>query len=132
MLDSYAWIEYFSGSEQGAQVKNYLKNNNIISPTITLAEISRKYSREGFQEDEIRRRLLFIVSKSLLKEITIEIALEAAKAHSELAQKAKKEHLNSPSLADAIVLATARIEGVKVVTGDEHFKGLNEAEYIGA
>jgi len=129
LLDSYAWIEYFAGSELGGRVKGYMANST--SPTIVLAEVSRKYAREGFRENEIRRRLMFIASRSILKEITVDIALEAAKAYKDLAQKAKKQRLRSPSLADAIVLATARTEGVKVVTGDEHFKGLSEAEYIG-
>lgn len=131
LLDTYAWIEYFSGSEQGKTIKDYL-GNDAISSSITLAEISRKYSREGFKDNEIRRRLLFIASKSLLKEISIEVAFNVVNAYKDLAKNAKREHLDTPSLADAIILSTARIEGVKVVTGDPHFKGLKEAEYIGA
>jgi len=130
LLDTYAWIEYFSGSEQGIIVKDYL-DNDAISCSITLAEISRKYSREGFKDNEIRKRLLFIASKSLLKEISIEIAFGVVDAYKELDRNAKREHLDMPSLADAIILATARIEAVKVVTGDPHFKGLKETEYIG-
>ncbi|MEM3083754.1 MAG: PIN domain-containing protein [Nitrososphaerales archaeon] len=130
LLDTFAWIEYFSGSEQGKIVKDYL-NDDPISSSISLAEISRKYSKEGFKENEVRRRLLFIASKSLLKEISIDVAFTVVNAYKDLHRNAKKEHLNTPSLADAIILATARIEGVKVVTGDPHFKGLKETEYIG-
>jgi len=32
--------------------------------------------------------------------------------------------MDPPSLADAIILATARILDAKVVTGDQHFRGL--------
>lgn len=131
LLDSYAWIEYFSGSGEGLKIRTYLKGEQVFTPTIVLAEIARKYIREGFSEGEVRKRLLFIASKSLLIEISMELAVEAAKAYMQLLKKAKKENLNTPSLADAIVLASARMQNVSIVTGDIHFKGLKEAEYIG-
>ena len=34
-------------------------------------------------------------------------------------------------LVDCILLALARVYSVKVLTGDEHFRTLNEAEFIG-
>lgn len=34
-------------------------------------------------------------------------------------------------LVDSVVLATARARGVKIVTGDEHFRDLDEAIMIG-
>jgi hypothetical protein len=39
---------------------------------------------------------------------------------------AKKFKLNTPSLFDAIVLATGRLLKSKIVTGDEHFKNLSD------
>jgi predicted nucleic acid-binding protein len=36
-----------------------------------------------------------------------------------------------PSLFDAILLATARTLGAKLLTGDEHFKGIDETIWIG-
>jgi len=49
----------------------------------------------------------------------------------QLLEKAKIEELKPPSLFDAIVLATARLLNAKVVTGDEHFKGMPETLWIG-
>jgi len=34
------------------------------------------------------------------------------------------------SMADGIVYATAKREGAKLVTSDEHFKGLKDVEFI--
>jgi len=131
LLDSYAWIEYFLGSAEGLRVKTFLKGEQVVTPTIVLAEIARKYIREGFSEGEVRKRLFFIASKSLLTEISIELAIETGQAYIHLLKKAKKENLDTPSLADAIILAEARMQNLSIVTGDTHFKGLKEVEYIG-
>lgn len=48
----------------------------------------------------------------------------------ELSQKARKEKLKTPSLFDAIILATAKTLNAKIITGDEHLKGLNQTIWI--
>ena len=42
----------------------------------------------------------------------------------ELLEKVKKGRLRKPSLADGIVLATSRAFEARILSGDEHFKGL--------
>jgi len=64
-------------------------------------------------------------------EINAELSLAAAKAYLELSEKAKVQQLRRPGLTDGIVLASGRSLGAKIVTGDEHFKGLTEVVYIG-
>jgi len=64
VLDSYAWIEYFLGSVSGRIVKEYLESEEVCTPSIVLVEVARKYLREGINEDDVFRRLLFIVSGS--------------------------------------------------------------------
>ncbi len=59
VYDTYAWIEYFRGSEKGAVVKRLLESQEGYTPSIVLAEAARKYRREGFSEDDILKRLLF-------------------------------------------------------------------------
>ena len=45
VLDSSAWIEYFTGTPKGAKVRDLLKNNEIYTSSISLAEISSKFKR---------------------------------------------------------------------------------------
>ena len=71
------------------------------------------------------------MASGTVTEIDAELSMAAAKAYLELFAKAKVEKLKRPSLTDGIVLATGRILGAKIVTGDEHFKGLAEVVYIG-
>lgn len=131
VFDSYAWVEYFLGSDSGKIVKKYINVEEVVTPFIVLAEIARKYLREGVEEKDVVKRLNFIAANSAVAEIDVELSIAAAKAYLELTEKAKAEKLKKPSLTDGIVLATGRLLKAKIVTGDEHFKGLNEVIHIG-
>ena len=54
IFDSYAWVEYFIGSKRGEVAKEYLEGGEIITPDIVIAEVARKYVREGIDAREIR------------------------------------------------------------------------------
>ena len=131
VYDTYAWIEYFRGSEKGAVVKQLLKSQGGYTPSIVLAEIARKYRREGFNEDDILKRLLFIAGKTEIVAIDIEVSLKASKAYLELLELSKKLKLRTPSLADAIVYSIATLKQNKLVTGDKLFKNIENIIYIG-
>lgn len=131
VVDTYAWIELFIGSEKGVRVKDFLsKALHVYTPDIVLAEIARKYYREGVKEEIILKRLLAISEISIIVIINEEVAIEAAKSYLELREVARKRKLRSPSLFDAIVLAIARKLKAKVITGDEHFRSLPETIWI--
>ncbi|MCP8315851.1 MAG: PIN domain-containing protein [archaeon] len=131
VVDSYAWIEIFLGSEKGAKAKQIIgEAEEGRTPDIVLAEIARKYSREGVKEAEIRHRLRVIHATSIITSIDSEIAILAGKTYLESLERAQKEKLQNPGLFDAIVLATARAYNAKVITGDEHFRNLPETIFI--
>ena len=98
----------------------------LRTPDIVLAEISRKYVRERAETSRVRSRLETITSASLITPVETEIAMKAGETFVELAERAAKQRRRAPSLLDAIVLATARVYDSKVLTGDEHFEGLPE------
>lgn len=83
------------------------------------------------KEQTILERLATIEETSEITSIDKDIALESARCYLELAERAKSRKLKNPSLFDAIVLATARTLGAKLLTGDEHFKGIDETIWIG-
>jgi predicted nucleic acid-binding protein len=117
IIDSYAWVEYFKGSKQGELAKEYIEQKTSATSSITIAELSEKYEREGkiFNED-----FEFIISQTKIISVTSEIALLAGKINHE-----NKKKIKNWGMADAIILASARINNGKVVTGDEHFRNLN-------
>ncbi|MDK2383479.1 MAG: PIN domain-containing protein, partial [Candidatus Korarchaeota archaeon] len=48
VVDSYAWIEYFLGSDKGKKVLEELRRaEEVITPSVVLAELAHKYFREG-------------------------------------------------------------------------------------
>jgi predicted nucleic acid-binding protein len=87
--------------------------------------------REGASLETVKKRLIFIEAKTTIVEITVEITIKAAEKYLELLQRAKKTGERQPSLADAVVYATALYLGTKLVTGDKLFKLLPHVIYIG-
>jgi predicted nucleic acid-binding protein len=131
VADSYAWIEVFLGSAAGEEARrSMLEAEEVFTPDTVLAEIARKYHREGVGGATIRSRLDSILEVSQMLGIDGEVALAAGKAYRELENKARDERLRTPSLFDAIVLADARVQGAKVLTGDRHFAGLPETLWL--
>ena len=131
VIDTYAWVELLIGSEKGSKVKEIIENaEEVFTPNIVLAETARKFLREGTDESTITKWLEIITGSSVILPIDSTTALEAAKCHLELAKRAKISKLNTPSLFDAIVHATAKINQCKIITGDEHFKNLPETIWI--
>lgn len=132
VIDAYAWIEVFLGSEKGRKVKEILERaDELYTPDTVLAEIARKYIREGADERTTDARLETITTASNVAQIDTKVALEAARCYAQLAINARKGKLKNPSLFDAIVLAVGRVIKAKIVTGDEHFRNLPETMWIG-
>ena len=132
VVDAYAWIEIFLGSEKGVKAKEALeKASEVYTPDTVLAEIARKYLREGISLEEIVERLKIVTEVSNILSIDLDIALEAAKSYIELSKEARREGLRNPSLFDAIVLSAARTVKAKVLTGDKHFRSRPETIWIG-
>ena len=132
VVDAYAWVELFLGSEKGRKVKEILEDaDEVYTPDTVLAEIARKYVKEGAEEKTVDARLETITAASNIAQIDTKIALEAARCYMQLVTDAKKAKLKAPSLFDAIVLATGILLESKILTGDEHFRNLSETLWIG-
>jgi PIN domain nuclease of toxin-antitoxin system len=126
IMDSYAWLEYFMGTEAGRKVKEVIDSevDEKLTPSICLAETYAKILRtEDEEKAELRRA--FIKSRSALIPLDEELAVEAAKTDVSM-----KRRVHGWGLADSVVLSTARNRKGKIVTGDAHFRGLAEAQMI--
>ena len=116
VVDSYAWVEYFRGSEEGKIAKDYIECKNCATASITIAELSEKYKRENkdFEED-----MNFIIARTKVSNLNTEIALKAGEINFD-----NKKKIKNWGMSDSIILATANLLNAKVVTGDEHFREL--------
>jgi predicted nucleic acid-binding protein len=118
VLDSFAWIEYFMGSERGAKVRRYIEGEYpLYTPSICLTEIKSRYLRE---QKDCTPRINFIVERSFILSLDENIALLAA----DIKQNHKLHTI------DAIIYATALHKKLTLVTGDEHFRNLPNVEMI--
>jgi predicted nucleic acid-binding protein len=131
VVDSFAWIELFLGSVMGGKVNELVNDSEeAYTPDTVLAELARKYLREGVSEKLVRERLTVVQGASHVLTITSDLAIHASRAFQDLAELAKKRKQRSPGLFDGLVLGAARLKDAKVVTADPHFKDLPETIWI--
>jgi len=124
LLDTYAWVEYFIGSNEGEIVKKLIESERIHTSIISIAELSDKYYREGLT-DEWEGRYKFIASKSNIIQLTMEIAKNAGPIKWKL-----RETIEKIGLADAIIIETAFQKGLILVSGDPHLESLDNALFL--
>jgi len=132
IVDSYAWIEFLLPGPRGPEVKRRFEEpNDLISPDIVLVEVARRLARDSPNLGEIAGHLRSMTALSTIVPINPDVAVGTIGAGSTLRSHAKGKKLGAPSLADAVILAFARQLGARVLTGDPHFEGIPETEWVG-
>ena len=122
VLDSWAWLELFSGSEKGKKVDRELAESESFTSAVTLAEVVSVSLRRGRPVDE---KVAAIRGQSKVLSPSSDDAIEAAQLHAETKRRAPDF-----SLADAFVLQAARKLGATVITGDPDFRGIKGARVV--
>lgn len=122
VIDTFAWIEYFAGTTRGEKAKPFIESGDAITPSVVVAEFTDKYVREGMNPGD---RLRFIRNKTMVSPLDDETAEVAGRISAN-----RRKKIRGWGLVDSCVLATARGRGLNLVTGDEHFAGLNDAILI--
>jgi predicted nucleic acid-binding protein len=113
VVDTSAWIEWLIGSPLAARIGASLPAQaEWIVPTIVQLELAKWLDRE-LGEDEADRVIAFSMQCRVVP-LDTRIALGAVELH--------REH--GLATADAIVYATARVEGAALLTCDRHFERL--------
>lgn len=125
MVDAWAWVEYLTGSESGKKVREVIdesKSSEVYTCAITLGEVISKVARE---ERDTEAAYNVLLSNSKIISINEELSKHAGLLHCEM-RKTTKDF----GLADAYVLAAAKMLKAKILTGDAHFKSVKEAILI--
>jgi len=118
-FDTYAWVEFFSGTKKGERVREYVDGSCVIlTPAIALFELSRKYLREG---KPFEKSVEFVKTRSKVVPFDSGLAILASKVAVE----------RKLAAADAAVYATGIATSSAILTGDEHLKGLDCVEFLG-
>ena len=121
IVDTYAWISYLEGKKH---FKEAIEENELYTPSIVLAEISKILKRKKVPKSRSTKILNFIKERSLILSLDETNAVVAGEI-------AEKERLH---LIDGIVYSYVD-EQNRLLTGDKHFKNkpyvdLIEAEEI--
>lgn len=113
LIDTSAWIEWLVGSPTGDVVATHLPDQTQwLVPTMVQLELSKWTTRE-VGEDKADQVIAFTQLCRIVA-LDTETALLAA-------ESCRKHKL---ATADAIIFASAQINGADLITCDAHFDGL--------
>ena len=113
VIDSSGWIEFFTdGPKAKAFARHLKKPDQIVTPSVVLYEVYKKIKRA--RGESLARLCAAQIEKTPVAPLTADLALRAADLSLEY----------SLPMADAIVLATARLHEATLVTTDTDFQGI--------
>lgn len=118
VVDTSVWVETLVGGAFGKELLADLPaDDDWLMPTIVQLEVSKWLRRER-SEDLHNRVIAFSMTRRIIP-LDTTIALDAA----DLCRTLKL------ATADAVVLATARLNNADLLTCDAHFEGLAGVVY---
>ncbi|MEK6897474.1 MAG: PIN domain-containing protein [Nanoarchaeota archaeon] len=119
VFDTYAWIEYFNGTKKGHIVEKYLNENNVLTPSMVLLELSYKADKEKW---DFKKFFSFIKGHSQITGLNENFILSFGGIYNKI-----KKQIKDIGMADVVVLQTAIINEAKILTGDKHFNKIDSA-----
>ena len=124
IIDSYAWIEYFLGSDKGEILRKLFadEKRQFMTLECCLAEIIG-WSLKNHQDFDSLFRI--IRSNSQILQITEHDWIDAGKERHEQ-RKGQKDF----GLIDAVILVKQKEFNCKIISGDKHFKNLHNVVFL--
>jgi toxin FitB len=114
VIDSSGWLEFFADGPYAADFGSRLrKPESVLTPVIALYEVYKWIKRERSEEDALQA--IAAMKRTRIVPLTEEIALTAA----DLSLNHKL------AMADAIMLAVARLNAAELWTTDADFLQLD-------
>lgn len=119
LVDSCGWLEYFADGPNADFFAPALENEELplLVPTLCLYEVFKRVLAQFGREQAIEK--VAAMRQGHVVSLDDSLALEAALLGHEL----------KLSMADSILLATARTHGAVLWTQDAHFAGIEGVRY---
>ena len=122
LIDTFTWIEIFRNSPWGRQALECIERNSPLAVSVlTLYELQYRLG-DLYGEEKSGSLLATILSHAEAIPVDTRIAVTAGSIKS--LQKKKGTAMGA---VDCMILATARSRGLKILSGDKHFEGLEES-----
>ena len=119
VVDSSGWVEFFTDGPLANAYAERLRNlNGVITPVIILYEVYKRLKRELSEDDAVVA--ISAMQRTRVVAVTSELALHAADLSLE----------HGLAMADAMILATARIYRAELVTSDRDFASIPDVKYL--
>jgi predicted nucleic acid-binding protein len=124
IVDTYAWIEYFIGSDKGEKAAVIIDDptEHLITVECYLAEIRGWTLREKQIFDEI---YAIVKSNSEILRVFTRMWIRAAEVRHEV-----RKIVSGFGLIDSVILAVQEDKRCMVLTGDPHFKEMNDVVFL--
>jgi predicted nucleic acid-binding protein len=123
LLDTWAWVEYFQGSEAGSEVRKLVEHDEPATCILSFAELSDLHARA--ERPGVDGRLAFIASRGPVLDVSRQAAQRAGAT-----KWAQRRKGHAMGLGDAVIYEVAREHDLEVVTGDEGFHGLEGVKFL--
>ena len=119
LVDSCGWLEYFAGGANADFFAPALESSEtpLLVPTLCLYEVFKRILVQFGREQAVEK--VAAMRRGVVVPLDDRIALNAALLGREL----------KLSMADSVILATARSYDAIVWTQDAHFEGLESVRY---
>jgi predicted nucleic acid-binding protein len=121
LIETYTWIEIFRNSPWGRQALECIEQNSPLAVSVlTLYELQYRFN-ELYGEEKTGSFIATILTHAEVIPVDMQIAIAAG-----MIRIGQKKKGNGMGAVDCMILATARIHNLKILTGDKHFNGLEE------
>jgi len=116
LVDTFAWLEMMKGSKKGANARSVVRDTReIFISVLTLYELQYRLA-EITSDKDAAAIIQRISSQAEIIPVDHQIAIHGGQI--KLRQRKLKTAMGA---VDCLILATAQIYNLKVLTGDPHF-----------
>lgn len=124
IIDTYAWVEYLTGSEKGKKVREMLEDSRsrFITIECCLAELNGWSMKNRIDFQGV---LKVVEINSEILPVSRDEWINAAIIKSEMARSIKDF-----GLVDALLIAKQKKLNCRIITADLHFKNLKGIEFL--
>jgi predicted nucleic acid-binding protein len=124
LLDTYAWIEFFRGTDSGKNVREILRTEICCTSIISIAEVVEWCLKNNLNA-RIGEYVKGVTRGSVVLDLDEQIAMAAGKINYE-----RKKKIKGWGMVDSFILATGASYNLNILTGDSHFKDLPSAKML--
>ena len=121
LVDTYTWIEISRNSPWGQRaLKRIEKEPAVFVSVLTLYELQYRFT-DLYGEEKAGSFIATILNHGEVIPVDKQIATMAG-----VIKSREKKNGSSMGTVECMILATARHYGLKILSGDKHFTGLEE------